>query len=91
MPSLPLDWIPHHSPDLVEERVEDQLVVYDPWRDRVHLLNTSAAAVLDLCDGKTTVAEIIGTFKSILPENGFDCEQEVPRILGEMLDQGLLE
>ena len=40
-------------------RAEDDFIVYDPVTDRSTLLNLSAAAVLDLCDGRTTVEEIV--------------------------------
>ncbi len=84
-------WIPRVPVEIVEEVVDDQLVVYDPRADRVHVLNLAAAAVFDLCDGKTTVEAIVSAFRESVPEGSLDCDHEVPRILGEMLDQGLLE
>jgi len=33
-------------------------VVYQPEQDRVHFLNRTAAAVLDLCDGRRGIADI---------------------------------
>ncbi|MEJ2083287.1 MAG: PqqD family protein [Acidobacteriota bacterium] len=83
MPSVP--------EGVVEEVVDDQLILYDCGADRVHILNLAAAAVFDLCDGKTSVSEIVQELKEAVPEGSFDCDHEVPRILGEMLDQGLLE
>jgi glycosyltransferase involved in cell wall biosynthesis len=40
-------------------RAEDDFIVYDPVTDQTALLNLSAAAVLDLCDGRKTVEEIV--------------------------------
>jgi hypothetical protein len=85
------DWSPCVLPGVVDEVVDDRLVVYDPRADRVHVLNLAAAAVFDLCDGKTPVPRIIEELREAVPEGVFDCDHEVPRILAEMLDQGLLE
>lgn len=84
-------WVPCVSEGVVEEVVDDQLILYDSRADRVHILNLTAAAVFDLCDGRTPVEEIVKELKQALADGSFDCDHEVPRILGEMLDQGLLE
>jgi hypothetical protein len=83
-------WTPRASEGLVEEVVDDQLILYDSRADRVHILNLTAAAVFDLCDGRTPVEEIVQELKLNVPAGSIDCDHEVPRILGEMLDQGLL-
>lgn len=84
-------WVPCVRTGVVDEIVDDQLVVYDSHSDRVHVLNTAAAAIFDLCDGETPVEAIVAELERVIPEQAFDCDHEVPRILGEMLDQGLLE
>src|SRR5262249_24608696 len=38
--------------------VEDELVVYDKTRHRVHCLNRTAVLVWRLCDGRTAVADM---------------------------------
>ena len=52
------------STRLFVQELPDELVVYDVERNEVHCLNGIAARVWELCDGKSTVAEIaqlIGT------------------------------
>jgi coenzyme PQQ synthesis protein D (PqqD) len=39
-------------------RVPDGFVIYDEPRNMVHYLNSTAAVVYAVCDGKKTVAEI---------------------------------
>jgi hypothetical protein len=39
--------------------VGDETVVYDPDTDRTYLLNSSAARVFELCDGKRTTRDIL--------------------------------
>jgi len=85
------DWKPRVPSWVVEEAVDDQLVLYDTRLDCVHLLNTSAAAVFDLCDGRTPVPVIVSTLREALRSSPIDFENEVPRILAQMLEQGLLE
>lgn len=38
--------------------VEDGMIIYDERTDRVHYLNSTAAVVLQLCDGERTPDEI---------------------------------
>lgn len=85
------DWVPRVAPGVVEEEVDDQLLIYHSRTDRVHLLNLAAAAVFDLCDGTTRVQDIIAALNEAVPPGAFNPEYEVPKILREMLDQGLLE
>jgi molybdopterin-guanine dinucleotide biosynthesis protein A len=84
-------WMPSVSAGVVEEVAGDQLVLYDSRGDRVHILNLAAAAVFDLCDGRTTVAGIIAAMEAAAPPGSFDCACEVPKILSELLEKGLLE
>ena len=44
--------------DLILRQVDEDFVIYDPQRDRTLLLNLTAAAMLDHCDGGHTLAEI---------------------------------
>ena len=70
--------------------VEDGFVVYDPRRDRVHHLNTTASVVLELCTGEIDVAEIVS-----LVQAAYDLDQaprqEVGDCLRKLRDEGLVE
>ena len=41
----------HRRDDLQEQRVGDDLMVYDPVKRRVHILNPTAAKIFHLSDG----------------------------------------
>ena len=43
---------------IITKEVDDELLVYDRERDRAHCLNETAAAIWQLCDGRTSVSEI---------------------------------
>ncbi len=60
-PSL---WIPGARKDgLVIEELADETLVYDLERNRAHCLNRTAAKVWRLCDGKTTVTEMVARLR----------------------------
>ena len=63
---------PRLRDDVVLREVEGDYVVYEPVTDQTVLLNLSAAAVLELCDGSRThediAREIAGTFSLPIEE-----------------------
>lgn len=44
---------------LVVQKLDDEVLVYDLERHRAHCLNPAAAAVWELCDGQTSVADMV--------------------------------
>lgn len=52
------DSVPLRRPDLVTVEAEDQLLVHYPGLLDTVSLNVSAQAILELCDGQRTVAEL---------------------------------
>jgi hypothetical protein len=50
---------------MVIKEVDDEVLVYDLNRDKAHCLNSAAAAIWRLCDGKTSVSEIALTVESV--------------------------
>ena len=43
---------------IITKEVDGELLVYDVARDKAHCLNATAAAIWQLCDGRTSVSEI---------------------------------
>jgi hypothetical protein len=70
-------------------QVADGYVVYQPSRDQVHYLNHTAAVILELCDGVTTLDEIAEVLREsyALPERPM---QEVLDCVAELRSGGLL-
>jgi PqqD family protein of HPr-rel-A system len=50
---------PRRRNDLQEQRIGDDLMVYDPRAGKVHVLNGSAALVYGLCDGSHDLDAIV--------------------------------
>ncbi len=51
--------VPRRSPEVLEEEFDGELVLCEPVREQVVLLNETGAAVWELCDGSLSVAEIV--------------------------------
>jgi hypothetical protein len=49
---------PAHRPGVQEYRLGEELLLYVPECDAAHVLNPSAAAIWELCDGTRGVQEI---------------------------------
>jgi hypothetical protein len=69
--------------------VADGYVVYQPSADKVHYLNHTAAVILELCDGVTTLEEIGEVLREsyALPAVPKD---EIDECVAQLKAQGLL-
>ena len=50
---------PTRKPGVWLRQAEDENVVYDPETSALHLLNVTATAIWVLCDGDTTLEEMV--------------------------------
>ena len=82
---------PKLSHRLIFRQVEEDFVAYDPMTDRTALLNSSAAAILDLCDGSRSPGEIVDEVAAAFSVDRESIAPEVDRILGFLAVHGLLE
>lgn len=70
------------------ERVADEILAVKPDTLEAHALNQSAAAVFDLCDGKTSKSEIAA---EIQRRTGLPADEEIVELaLAELVDAGLV-
>ena len=44
--------------EIVTKEIDGELLIYDTTRDKAHCLNSSAASIWKLCDGRTTIQEM---------------------------------
>ena len=49
---------PERRGEVVQSESSSGWTIYEPSTDSLHLLNASAKAIWDLCDGETSTAEI---------------------------------
>jgi len=73
---------------LTIERIDSELLVFDPETDEVHSLNESSALVFDMCDGSSTTEEM----RARLPEIGLPADPEIIELaLAELDEASLIE
>lgn len=65
-------------------------VVYDPAREAVHVMNTTAVAIWVLCDGETAPAEMIEAVCALSALPYEVVEEDVTRILDEFDHAGVI-
>ena len=75
---------------LVEPEVEDELAIYDPDADRVHILNPTASAVWWLLDDEHSVGRIISSMARLYDLDRRDAKGDVKEILCQFARMGLL-
>lgn len=73
---------PRRVPGIMESSVLDELLLYVPHRDLAVSLNESARAVLELCDGRSSIAEI--AFKIGQDLDVLESEESVALMAGVM-------
>ena len=70
------------------ERVADEILAVKPATLEAHALNQSAAAVFDLCDGKSSRAEMAAEIER---RTGLPADEEIVELaLAELVDAGLV-
>ena len=86
------DYRPQGRADIVRRGTSNETLLYDPRADAVHVLNATALAVWDLCDGKHTTQEIEGALRQRFAVQGdSDIAGDVGRILDRFRREQLVE
>ena len=81
---------PMRNPDVWLRQAAGENVVYDPAREAVHVMNTTAVAIWVLCDGRTAPSEMIEAV-CILSALPFEVvEEDVKRILEDFDQAGVI-
>lgn len=80
---------PEKRQDLVLKQIDDDVLVYDLLTHRTTLLNWSAAAVLHLCDGEHTVAQIIAELASSVDAPADEIGSEIEDVLRHLAAKGM--
>ncbi|MCD6306973.1 MAG: PqqD family protein [Deltaproteobacteria bacterium] len=81
---------PEQDSELKIFEADDGYVVYQRKRDRVHFLNHTAVLLLELCNGKHSVPEMIAILEK---SYGLEAppEKEVTEIISKFEQEGLIK
>ena len=82
---------PKKREDLLVRDVEEELLIYDPRSGDTSLLNGTAAAIFDMCDGYTPVSVMTEEVLAVLPADPETVRDDVQRIIRDLAEKGLIE
>jgi hypothetical protein len=82
---------PRRRTDLQLRVSGDETVLLDPSSDAVHVLNETALALWELCDGETSVEEMVEAAVGLFDAQQGRLEQDVLDALDAMTVRGLLD
>jgi hypothetical protein len=88
--AIQLDWKPRAYACMIEQVVDHELALLNPDQGQVYVLNTLGAAIYDLCDGNTSVREIVRTLENHLNPSDINLKHETCRFLADMLEKEVL-
>jgi pyrroloquinoline quinone biosynthesis protein D len=57
--------VPTPGAGVTLQRVGSEAILYDRRNGRAHVINSSAARIWELCDGRATAEEITGAFAAV--------------------------
>ena len=81
---------PRLRSDLVTRDVADDFLVYDPDNGETYLLNPTAAAIVELCDGTSNAAAIAEEIASITHAEREPVLIDVERTLRDLTEKRLV-
>jgi PqqD family protein of HPr-rel-A system len=81
---------PVRAPRIWIRKTRGETLAYNPDTGGAHLLNETALAIWDLCDGETTAEEMIEAICQLCGMHPDVVEEDVDRILGEFEEAGLV-
>jgi hypothetical protein len=59
---------PQRRTGFLTQRLDDEVILYDPEQSRALCLNSTASIIWGLCDGAATVADMIELLRQAFPD-----------------------
>lgn len=82
---------PRPEPELVLRDVGDELMFYERNEDRIHILNGTARAIFQLCDGRRSLEEIAGELVVRFDVDRDSARRDVRDTVERLRDLGILQ
>ena len=82
--------IPVPTPGFTLEELDGDLFLFNPQDGSLLELNSTAALIWQLCDGRRSMAQIQELLSAAYPEAGTSIEGDIPRILAHLASLGAL-
>jgi hypothetical protein len=81
---------PARRPGASVVALDDNVAVYDEVGQLLILLNASAAAVWERCDGTTTLGDLVRALEAVYPDSPADIAEDVRLTVEKLLELGLV-
>lgn len=81
---------PQRRGELLESSGTDGWAVYEPESDSLHVLNDSARAIWELCDGRTSPSEMALAISELTGLGQDDASRDVDAALERLYELGLI-
>lgn len=81
---------PIRRPGVWLRRAGEENAIYDPLTESLHLLNETALAIWQLCDGETTPDEMVTAICKLFRTSTDEVTEDVNRVLGEFKTAGII-
>lgn len=81
---------PLRRPGVWLRQAGEENAVYDPLTESLHLLNETALAIWELCDGQTEPREMVKAICDLFGTSPEDVTQDVHQILLEFEKAGII-
>jgi hypothetical protein len=82
---------PTPSTDVSLQRVGQEAILHDRRNGRAHVINESAAQIWELCDGQSTLDQIVNAFAAAYALPAADVQADVQYILAKFHELRVLE
>jgi len=88
--STQLDGLPVRRTDVVLIDDEDRSLLVKPDDQGTHVLNPTARAIWELCDGVTLPSEMVDAICEVFNVEAAQAEEDVTRTLDQLTEVGLI-
>lgn len=82
---------PLRKGELVQSETTEGWTVYEPETDSLHVLNDSARAIWELCDGETSPSEMAQAISELTGIDRLEAEADVTRTLDVLRETQLVD
>lgn len=77
--------------DLLVEKIDEEIVIYDPNARKIHHLNPMATIIWELCDASLSPQDITREIVDTLKTDPSEVEKDVLETLSQFQKKGLVE
>jgi len=89
--SIREDYIPKRRPDLNVRQLDGETVALDRRNGLIHQFNQTASHIWELCDGKTSIEEIVVNFSETFDVDSRVATKDVTAIVKQLKSLKLLD